>query len=487
MIEKDNREHYERVKEVLENEKKLRIFCQTLPKDRLLTGNDYDMDYFLEKEKSHRVYKEPTTGAKLTYKMSLMVLANFVASLPSSSESSLAPEYVMTTQNKQFICEVILPDTSPIRGAIGRPASTKQVAKCSAAFDACVALRQAKYLDENLLSTYVKQLPAMRNAHLAVNSKKQEAYAMRTKPSLWSVSDIPNELYLTVFKLANPAAIERASQPLGILTRLPLPLLPDIPLYFGHGRQSPVISTTFTKSILVDSELLTKINVFGLRIFDDVFSKEYEPDPARMPYFIVPIRPSATVDRNNEPFDLIDWNTVRHVETHKELLWDDSTPEGFFADKYIVDPFDGSRKLWTRRLAPQYKPLDPVPPNTASRAGARKNNDNIMEYSISLWAKSRSRRTFREDQPVVEAEVTSLRRNLLDDSDFAEPETSRTCFIILEPLRVSAVRQLMFDIKNMLIFIAPDYCCRHGIPFPFYHTSSGVIPHRTRSLQHASS
>jgi endoribonuclease Dicer len=437
MIERDNREHAALVKEVRKNEGIMRQFCQTLPADRLLTGNDFDMDYFLQKERQHRVYTEPSTGAKLTYKKSLTILASFVSSLPQSPETSFTPEYFMTSQNKQFICEVILPDTSPIRGAVGRPASTKQVAKCSAAFDACLLLRKGKYLDANLLSTYVKQLPAMRNAHLAIDSKKQEAYGMRTKPELWSANNIPDELYLTIFTLADPSCLLRSSQPLGLLTRSILPQFPDIPLFFGQGRQSHVISRPLSRAIKMETSMLDMINNFTLRIFDDVFSKEYVTDLARTPYFLVPIKTSKLV--TDSPSNLIAWDILIQVQANFELKWDDNTPEVFFEDRYIVDLYDGSRKLWTKKVTHDYKPLDPVPPNTAPRTGTRKNNNNIMEYSCSLWSKARSYRTFREEQPVIEAEYIPLRRNLLDDGEFVESEAPRKCFIILEPLKISAV------------------------------------------------
>jgi endoribonuclease Dicer len=437
MMEKGNREHKALLKEVRKNEGILRQFCQALPADRLLTGNDFDMDYFLGKERQHRVYTEPSTGAKLTYKKSLTILASFVSSLPQSSETSLTPEYFMTSQNKQFICEVILPDTSPIRGAVGRPASTKQVAKCSAAFEACLHLRKGKYLDANLLSTYFKQLPVMRNAHLAINSKKQEAYDMRTKPELWSVHSVPDELYLTVFTLANPSCLLRPSQPLGLLTRSALPQFPEIPLFFGQGRQSHVISRPLSRAIQLEKSMLDMINGFTLRIFDDVFSKEYITDLAKTPYFLVPIKTSTLA--TDSPSNLVAWDILIHVQANVELHWDDSTPDIFFEDRYIVDLYDGSRKLWSKKVTYDYKPLDPVPPNTAPRTGTRKNNDNIMEYSCSLWSKARSYRTFREDQPVIEAEYIPLRRNLLDDGDFVESEAPRKCYIILEPLKISAV------------------------------------------------
>ncbi len=62
-----------------------------------------------------------------------------------------------------------------------------------------------------------------------------------------------------------------------------------------------------------------------------------------------------------------------------------------------------------------------------------------MEYSCSLWAKARSRRTFDPNQREIEAELISLRRNLLDEFDTPEEDSPKKCFVILEPLKISPV------------------------------------------------
>lgn len=445
MLEEGNQEQKTMVMQVRRDEGILQKFCSALPEDRKLTGNDFDMDYFLAKEKSHRVYKTPT-GAKLTYKMSLMVLANFVDSLPRGMDINLQPEYVTTNQDKNFVCEVILPEESPIRGAIGRPASTKQVAKCSAAFETCLELIKAKYLDEWLCPIFTKQLPAMRNAVLAVDSKKREAYNMKTKPNIWSVGGYPEQLFVTVLYLENPDALERPSQPLALLTRTCLPELPSFYLHFGQDRHSAVKCSSPTTPIKVTSSIVGQINTFTLCFFDDVFSKLYESDPSKMPYFLAPINQHVPTDQN-EPSTLIAWDVLKAVEDH-QIKWGDSPWENkswqtesddFFKDKYIVDPWDGSRKMWSLGVTREYKPLDPVPPNSAPRKGTRKNNDNIMEYSCSLFAKARAKRIFDPNQRVIKAQFIPLRRNLLDEFDTLEEETPKKCFVILEPLRISAV------------------------------------------------
>lgn len=396
------------------------------------------MDYFLAKERNiMRTYTEPSTGAKLTYRMSLSVLANFVASLPHNNESTPHPEYIMTAAGAKYVCEVILPENSPVHGATGRPANTKQVAKCSAAFEACLKLRKGSHLDEYLLSTFKDRGPAMRNAQLAITSKANTDYDMRTKPSVWAANKIPSELFLTVLSLKDPGQLDRPSQPLGLLTRGPLPPFPQFQLYFGRGKHTAAVSTA-VGGLTVNSETLELINTFSLRIFKDIFSKEYESDSAKMPYFIVPITGTEERSQAGLPMNLISWDVLKTVRDNQWLTWDESTPESFFEDKYILDPFDGSRKMWAVKVTHEYKPLDPVPPNTATRS-ARKNSSNILEYSCSLFKVARSKRTFSETQPVIEGEVIPFRRNFLDDHD--DPATSgpTKCYVVPEPLTISAV------------------------------------------------
>ncbi|PQE23414.1 dicer 1 protein [Rutstroemia sp. NJR-2017a BBW] len=446
MVEASNEEQIRTIKEVLHHEKLLKQFAAALPEDRKLTGNDFDMDYFLKKERNHRVYVVKSSGAKLTYKISLTVLSSFVDSLPNSAETNLRVDYIVTTQNKQFICEVILPEESPIRGAVGKPASTKQVAKCSAAFETCLMLRKRGYLDEWLLSTFKQHAHVMRNAVLAVDSKKRESYDMRTKPTLWSMKGVPHELFMTVVRLENPNNLDRPSQPLAILTRSALPELPSFMLHFGDDRNSAVDCTSLRKSLPVDSTMLEKINTFTLCVFLDVFSKGYQSDVSSMPYFLVPVvTNSALISPGADPSALIVWEVLDDVQAFEALQADKpweykpwlGKDDEYFKDKYIVDPFDGSRKLWSVGVSHDHKPLDPVPPNTAPRTGARKNNSNIMEYSCSLWSKARAKRSFDPEQPVIEANYISLRRNLLDEFDSGEVQTPKKCYVILEPLKIS--------------------------------------------------
>ena len=89
MIEKWNNTHETLLKETQEAEKIMQSFCETLPEDRKLYGNDADPESTLEKEEGKRTYTIRATGAKLTYHSSIAVLARYASSLVRLATSEL--------------------------------------------------------------------------------------------------------------------------------------------------------------------------------------------------------------------------------------------------------------------------------------------------------------------------------------------------------------------------------------------------------------
>ncbi len=344
----------------------------------------------------------------------------------------------MTVEQKQFVCEVILPENSPLRSFMGRPAGKRSIAKRSAAFEACLQLRKGKHLDSNFLPTYHKQLPAMRNALLALNMKKTNAYDMRLKPSVWENNwgSVPQKLYLTTIELAASEGLGREHQPLGMLTRTRLPSIPPFLLHLNAGLTSDVVCFSLATSIEVDDFTLAKLTSFTFRIFQDVFAKEYKVDETRMSYWLAPLlhRSVSTVD-NACPAELVDWTALDFVHAHEQLDWTINTPHSFLADKFLVDRFDGGKRYFSVRVVPELKVLDPVPPDV----NAHRYMNNILDYTVSLFAKSRARATWNENQPVVLAEQVLHRRNWLDEITEKEKIMQSKSYICPEPLKISAV------------------------------------------------
>jgi endoribonuclease Dicer len=448
MLEHGNLEHRDKVVRLKQNEDHLRKFCESLPENRKLTGNTFDMDYFLRKERNQRQYTVPETGAKLNYKQSLTYVASFVASLPHPPEVELRPNYVILAVPGGYQCEVILPESSPIRNAMGRVYSSKAVAKCSAAYEMCLVLIQNKYLDKHLRPVFTKQLPAMRNARLALSSKKQKEYDMRLKPEIWSRTGEPAELYIMILTLANPAALGYPSAPLLLLARETIHEIPPFPLFFGNGRTSPAALVAIPGRLSVDKAQAEALTAFTLTVFKDVFNKEYDATAAQLPYFLAPTQLEHTFNfqsLSGNPGAAIDWATIDFVQQNEQLTYSyEEEPDEFFHGKFVVDPYDGSRRFFLRRRRADMKPTDTVPegvPNALHRPWAQAKGDDrcVLNWSYASWSKHKNFRTaLRQDQPVVEADLLPIRRNLLDDNyEDANQFKSETCFIVLECMKIS--------------------------------------------------
>lgn len=459
MIEEGNGDHRRRIYQNTTNENLLRQFCSSLPEDRQLKGSEFDMEYYLRKEQGQRRHTITSSGATITYKNSMSILGDYLNSLRNQDDFTedmgiVADYHIMPTQGG-FVCELVMPVASPVSGATGRPQSTKQVAKCSAAFDVCRKLLRSKFLDENLRSTLVERRNKMVNARLAVSSKKKAKYDMRLKPKLWNELGPVQELYATVLILSKPNALERPSRPLLFLTRTKLPQTKPFPLYFGppgsRGMSSNVACQVLNAPITPSEDDLEHLTRFTLKVFLDLFNKQYVASTDQMPYFFAPASEDHTFSFS-ELSDLrqaIDWGVLREVSGTDALPYTGQEPDDFYADKFIVDPHDGSRRFWLRGVRKDLTPRSPVPDDVDHAPGYRqwKRGEvahDILNWSVTSWKATREARgmTWKEDQPVVVGKYASLRRDFL--SEMEDDRKNPFCYFVLEPLRISPVSTYFF-------------------------------------------
>ncbi|KAF2083173.1 dicer-like protein 1 [Saccharata proteae CBS 121410] len=475
-LEEENASHRHTVMKVRQAESIMRKFCEALPEDRLLDGNeDMDLDGMILSTKGGETYKEPTTKALLTYDSALSVLAHFVGALRRQGDEILTPVYVMGLEAGKYKCEVILPSHSPVTNATGRPNSKKSMAKRSAAFEACMQLRRGGHLDQNLLPTIAKYLPAMRNAHLALNLKKKNRYDMMTKPSLYANTSgvVPQELYVTLVDF--PEGLDRPHAPLAFLSRAPTPAIPPITLHMHSGKVTPAVLKPMTFKLKLREGDLERLNEYILRIFADLFNKHFASDLANMPYWLVPILvPASNIPPTypNLP-DIIDWNAVDIVSQNHGLAWVPDTPSEYLRDKFLVDDYDGGRRYFVVDVDPSLKGEDPVPEVN----GRRRNMKNIFDWTSSLFNRGRREQAEKWDrsQPVLEARAVLHRRNMLAEPSPEEKTRDPRCYICPEPLKISAISTKV--ITSALVwpaiihrideyFIAMEACDMLGLDIP---------------------
>ncbi|KAI1956642.1 Dicer-like protein 1 [Ophidiomyces ophidiicola] len=439
MVEQDNVIHSESLDYLQKSEDTMRRFCTSLPKDRLL-DSAADIDHLYENDRERKSYTVQATGAKLTFNSSLVVLSHYASSLQYEKETSTRVNYYNRLSQDAYICEVILPEKSPIRGATGRPSSKKLIAKQSAAFETCLLLRAHGLLDDHFVSTYHKRLPAMRNARLAISSKKCNQYNMMVKPKLWEAcrGSLPANFSAVILNISPSKALRRDYHPLVMLTREKLPSIPKFPLYMEDDIECEFSCRSIAPGIEISSVELELLTTFTLKIFQDVFHKIYERNPRMFSYWLAPLNLQYDVSCDTlSPRSALDWELIQNIFDNPEIPWSARLTKSFFDNRFLYDRWDGRYRYFTCGVEPDLRPAD-RPPSTIAK---RKHMGSIMEYSLNLYKNARKR--FLEscdwNQPVIRAELAQLRRNLLDKRTEKEKLNEGMSFICVEALAISAL------------------------------------------------
>ncbi|EFY96289.2 dsRNA-specific ribonuclease [Metarhizium robertsii] len=446
MVERDNIQHRRKLIQATRDVHALRRFCSSLPSDRKINDVEINDGLLGLQAKSQISFEVPQTGARLTFDSSRGVLAKFVSSVCGGADAH--PEYIVTsTEMGKFTAIVLLPDSCPVKSFSGTPQRSKLLARGSAAFKACIELLNYKYIDGNFRSTLTRLLPKMRNARLALSEKKQSEYGMKSKPELWA-QRATSQLFVTTLSIKGPGPTGRPGRPLCILTHAALPTIEPIRLWIDNDVQSTLALHQFAVPLTLTGEDVASLAKFTLILFNDVFSKDFDCDSGSLPYFLAPCVLSTAATNLKEtdcPWDertVIDWDIVKGSEvacapTFPTLL----TRPVDFMDRFVTDPCDGSRKFFTSGVNKDYQAFDPVPndvPFPRSRSYFRVQK-TIAQYSNSLSYKLRQSIIWNSEQPVFDAELLPLRRNLLCEPDQGGMHLPRGCFLILEPLAISTL------------------------------------------------
>lgn len=444
MVEEGNTKQKRRLLEASRDAKALRRFVSALSADRKVADLPQPMDDDERQGILQRVFHIPETGAQLSFDSSLQVLARFVSSLSNSAE--VHPEYVITPTytGGLFIATVLLPESSPVRVFRGMPQRSKMLARGSAAFEACIDMINRKFINGHLQPTLSKRLPLMRNARLALSSQKRAEYNMRIKSDRWLQTGTPTELFAVIVALDDAILPGKHGRSLCLLTRFSLPQITPMELFVNRAEKTTAVLLPCGTTLKISDTDLALLANFTMTMFKDVFSKEYDCTASDLPYFTAPcVSVHDTTTNALDPRSIVDWPLLGAVNAMgMNIILGDGSHAESFENKFVTDPVDGSRKFFTKTVNTALKPFDSVPagvPKPKSRSYLRV-TQNIAEYSNSLSVPTRRRMEWNAQQPVFDAELLPLRRNYLCPPSGDDSETCQNCFIILEPLSVSQVR-----------------------------------------------
>ncbi len=443
MVERGNAMHKVRVEDAHYHELQLRHFLSDMEDDRFLENDFLNIRGAFAKEKPNKTFGT-SAGTRCNYWTSILYLDRYASSLQYENPGSARVVYEAEIAGSMFRFRTILPDGSPVKGAVGEPFPNKTAAKQSAAWETCFALRARGLLDDNLSSIFFKQRPTNANARLAVSSAKKDEYDMLVKPDFWTMhcGQMPSALFVTVIYLAPTAGLRRPHDPLVLLTRSALPPLPNFPVYLDGNVETKVVFAHHPSPYLVENTTLSCLKLFTLQMFQDLFNKEYEAENTQIPYWVAPTRWRPGDSSPQSIIELIDLDASNNL---KPVQWSRGSDPNAWCGQFLIDRWSGKYRYWSKAILHNLNIDSPVPPDVPDRRSQGAKAEKILEYTLSLYGKSKLR--FRENcdksQPVLEAELVQIRRNFLDREDAKDlDEYMPEYHVCPEPLVVSMVRTM---------------------------------------------
>jgi len=434
----------------------MRDFCCSLPADRILDSAGPEEPSVTDNpEELYHI--EPGTGAKLTMTSSMTILSRYAQRLvcdlcqricshqplltvyqPQEDNEPLHPLFTIRYVPEGFVSEVTLPTLSAVQHIEGAPMPTKIAAKRSASFVACLELRRKGQLDENLMpKSRSKRHPKMANAHLALDIYNSNVYLRRGKPDFWKIDTPLVELWFNILSLSNPAGMASEIQPICLITRNKLPLIPTFTVYSDKGVESELILLQLSKSLRASPDTLKKLCQFTHRLFLDLFNKTFELTLDTVPYWIAPIKDSNFAE-DSLPENTLDWKLLEEVSFGADILWDDNYPVENLIGRFLIDRRQRSRRFIILDHHPTLKSTDPYPPSYECPPGII----DIQDYSYNATSRRKwggVKWKVPESEPVLIAERLLHRLNYLSAPDSKWVTTDNRAVISPSAFSISAV------------------------------------------------
>ena len=426
---------------VIEDAEYLKLFCQSLPPDRLL-GRGTKLAQLLAKDAGNPSF-QTASGAICNFTNCLLILSRYASSLHHVGAMTTEVYEEIRTNDVpdglfQYIVRLPPNEQSTLKGVKGEAQQNKVLARRSAAYKCVCRLRAESLLDDNLDSIFKKVKPENLNARLAV-SEKQDSYDMMVKPSFWNkdLGANPTKLFATTIDVVPKQPLKRRLAPLVLLSRLPLPDFPSFPLYLEESVEAEVVSMRMIQEYAISEQELELATCYTLNaVFNDTFNKVYAKDPTQVGYWLVP-RNDCLKGMTKTLSSLVDFDAMQ-ASLSDRLKWSIGMDSKVWCNKFLVDPLSGKYHYFCQDLMPGAGPFDPEPAEYLPHEGKKAKASSIIYFTDSHWSLAQKdflAKTWDRDQPVFKAEVKAVRRNFLDRPTAKEMARS-FCYIAPEPLQI---------------------------------------------------
>ncbi|KAF9904462.1 Dicer-like protein 1 [Linnemannia zychae] len=381
MMEYDNRGEEAALEKIQIGEKSMRDWCHSLDSERLMrkpTSIDEDEgSELMEVLTPVQTYRVPETGALLTLDSAIPLLYYYCSSLTGDEFCSLRPEFDVTANGASgFICDLTLPPNAPIRMIQSDRASTKRMARMSAAFKACEMLHGLKALNDNLLPVVAEKVVSDTPVEAGpVEHVEKNIFYTYFYPEIWSQEPVNTEVPVTLYGCIVEMA-ERDVERLGgkdrfrlmcILTRQPLPdAIEPIRLYL-EGAARVVELRNHPSPVTFNKEKLLLLQKFTISLFQRMCRKTFDCSLENMPYFVVPLCVRDTSSRlslNGSGLN-ISWEDIQLGQTVQPELQciSETEDEQVLYTTILALRKDSTREFFFKKTVTDYKVQDLMPPD----------------------------------------------------------------------------------------------------------------------------
>jgi endoribonuclease Dicer len=268
-----------------------------------------------EEDQDLEAVQDPITGHRIRKDRSTISFYRYAAQADAQAKRQGLFEYV--SENNAWRCIINLAGT-PVDGLSGAAAPTKALARKEAAFIACRSLQLSGLLDSAFFfRTHARTIELHDNTldYLDPDSGSiHERPHLPLTPEFWrnSISTSPPHfLYPMVVSALSPVLSANEKAPLCILTRAPLPPIPQFQL--SRNGDALTIQLQGNLAISLDAKRLDLIHRFTVRFCRIIMNKPFEvSSSAELGCMFAPLR------RTQKPLDVkgydisedIDWEMV---------------------------------------------------------------------------------------------------------------------------------------------------------------------------------
>lgn len=487
------------IEEVETGEVKKKKRCTLLPQERSLTTTFSTASSQQIKQNIDDMYLTgytiPLIDVPISLSNSISLISYYCTSLPPGSFYKFEPMYKTkaitrqvlfqkyihlistarhTTQDEFFYCKLTLPINGCLTNVEG-VAHTENNVKALVSMKACIALHKSGDIDDRLVMKYMAQKNTLENnvgcASVNVYNKITPSFWLNVQqngPALVEETSMPSKFERGPFWIS-AFDIDRGHlqfRPMVLITRKPLPPMPEIPLFNNDDSFKVHVRSKSTPFWFENDHHLPLLADYAFAWMRCLTNKKFECQNINdMAYFLAPLVRGTDITNLLSLQEKIDWSeVVKSICDNTKTcisIDDDDELETISEDAIVIDSSDPRNPLYVvKHIQYNMNPLSKVivPFDTA--------NNPIREQGYESFA------TYYQNQPLIKSTITDMHQPLLRVTQLQKSSFS------LAPIQPVSKKE--YESESAVYWLVPELCQIYPVAASVYQTLQAIPAIMTR-------